>query len=60
MIALYVQPIMPESADKILDQLSVSKDARDYTELGTMLTPGTALPKPSPVFPRFVEETDGG
>jgi methionyl-tRNA synthetase len=60
MIALYVQPIMPESADKILDQLSVSKDARDYTALGTMLTPGTALPKPSPVFPRFVEETDGG
>ena len=60
MIALYVQPIMPESADKILDQLSVSKDARDYTALGTMLTPGTALPKPSPVFPRFVEESDGG
>ncbi|MDA0662997.1 MAG: methionine--tRNA ligase, partial [Proteobacteria bacterium] len=55
-LTLYVQPFMPESTGKILDQLSVPADARDFTSLEAVLQAGTALPKPTPVFPRFVEE----
>jgi methionyl-tRNA synthetase len=56
-IAILVQPIMPESAGKLLDQLGVPNDARDFVKLGPKgrLTPGTALPPPAPVFPRYVE-----
>jgi methionyl-tRNA synthetase len=60
-IAILVQPVMPESAGKLLDQLGAAPDARDFTALGPegRLAPGTELPPPSPVFPRHVvaEET---
>ena len=57
-IAILVQPVMPESAGKLLDQLGVPKDARDFAALGPKgrLKPGTQLPPPAPVFPRHVEE----
>jgi len=56
-IAILVQPAMPESAAKLLDQLGVPQDARDFAALGPQgrLKPGTELPSPSPVFPRHVE-----
>ena len=56
-IAILVQPVMPESAGKLLDQLGVPDDARNFAVLGPKgrLTPGTKLPPPSPVFPRHVE-----
>ena len=56
-IAILVQAVMPESAAKLLDQLGVPEDARDFAALGPKgrLAPGTALPAPSPVFPRHVE-----
>ena len=55
-LAILVQPVMPESAGQMLDQLAVAEDARDFSRLGAdhRLTPGTALPKPTPVFPRYV------
>ena len=57
-LGLYIQPFMPDSAAKMLDLLEVGADARDFECVGTgsALAPGTALPKPAPVFPRFVEE----
>jgi len=55
-IALLVQPVMPDSAAKILDQLAVAADARSFASLDAPLQAGTDLPKPAPVFPRFVEE----
>lgn len=55
-IALLTQPIMPESSAKILDQLAVASDARDFTAMEDKLVAGTALPKPEGVFPRWVEE----
>ncbi len=57
-IALYVQPFVPDSAAKMLDQLAVSDGARTFDTVGQAgaLEPGASLPKPSPVFPRFVEE----
>jgi methionyl-tRNA synthetase len=57
-IAILVQPVMPGSAAKLLDQLGVPKHARDFSQLGPSgrLKPGTTLPPPQPVFPRHVEE----
>jgi methionyl-tRNA synthetase len=57
-IAVLVAPVMPESADKLLDQLGVAGGARNFAALGPKgrLKPGTELPPPSPVFPRHVEE----
>ena len=54
-LGILVQPFMPESGAKILDQLAVPDDARDFDALGTRLTGGAALPKPQPVFPRYVD-----
>jgi methionyl-tRNA synthetase len=57
-IAILVQPVMPGSAIKLLDQLGVPKDARDFAQLGPVgrLKPGIKLPPPQAVFPRHVEE----
>jgi methionyl-tRNA synthetase len=48
---------MPEASGRILDQLAVPEDARTFGFSGPehALTPGTALPKPEGVFPRFLE-----
>jgi methionyl-tRNA synthetase len=59
-IALLVQPVMPESAGKLLDQMEVPADARDFTALAKPLVPGQAVPKPQGVFPRYVEEEQAG
>ena len=55
--AILVQPAMPESGGKLLDLLSVAGDARGFDRLGETgrLKPGTELPAPTPVFPRYVE-----
>ena len=55
-IAIVVQPFMPDAASAILDQLSVPADARSFADLGRPIRAGTTLPKPQPVFPRYVEE----
>jgi methionyl-tRNA synthetase len=56
-IAILVQPVMPKSAGRLLDQLGVAEDARDFAALGAKgrLKPGTKLSQPEPVFPRYVE-----
>jgi methionyl-tRNA synthetase len=56
-IAILAQPAMPESAGRLLDSLGVPPDARDFTALGgaARIRPGTALPAPTGIFPRYVE-----
>jgi methionyl-tRNA synthetase len=56
-IAILVQPVMPQSMGRLLDQLGVAEAARDFAALGPngRLKPGTTLPPPAPVFPRYVE-----
>lgn len=56
MLAIYAQPVVPESAARMLEQLAVADGHRDLASLESHLVPGTELPKPSPVFPRYVEE----
>jgi len=54
-ITLLVQPFMPDSAAKILDQLAIPATDRAFAAFDTELLSGTELPKPEGVFPRFVE-----
>jgi methionyl-tRNA synthetase len=53
--AILAAPAIPLGAPKLLDLLAVPEDARDFAALGTRLKPGTALPPPAGVFPRYVE-----
>jgi methionyl-tRNA synthetase len=54
-LAILAQPVVPEAAGKMLDQLAIPEDQRGFDTLGEagMLTPGTELPKPQGVFPRY-------
>ena len=54
-VSTLLQPFMPDSMAKMLDQLGVPPDQRDLAALATPLAEGTALPPPAGVFPRFVE-----
>ncbi|MEX3009029.1 methionine--tRNA ligase [Hoeflea sp. TYP-13] len=56
-VTILCQPFMPDSAAKLLDILSVDADARNFDRLGEggRLQGGTAISKPQPVFPRYVE-----
>jgi methionyl-tRNA synthetase len=54
-IATLIQPFMPDSCGKLLDQLAVAPDRRSFAALEQALQGGTPLPAPSGVFPRFVE-----
>jgi methionyl-tRNA synthetase len=56
MVALLIQPYMPQSAAKFLDLLAVPEDARDFSHFVLRLQSGSDLPAPTAVFPRFVEE----
>ncbi|SPM41136.1 Methionyl-tRNA synthetase [Mycobacterium numidiamassiliense] len=51
--ALLVQPVMPESAAKLLDLLGQTDEQRTFAAVGARLAPGTALPPPTGVFPRY-------
>ncbi|MEO1018904.1 MAG: methionine--tRNA ligase [Pseudomonadota bacterium] len=55
-LAILTQPIMPDSSSRMLDLLAVPADARDFKNLAPEapgLVPGTSLPKPEGIFPRF-------
>lgn len=60
-IAIMIQPIIPISAAKILDQLAIPPDRRAFAHLSAdfALLPGTALPPPQPVFPRLEVRKEG-
>ncbi|MEM7045908.1 MAG: methionine--tRNA ligase, partial [Pseudomonadota bacterium] len=58
-LALLTQAFMPAASEKILDQLAVPAERRTldfYSSEQGRLEPGTELPKPAGVFPRYVDE----
>ncbi|PCJ60452.1 MAG: methionine--tRNA ligase [Rhodospirillaceae bacterium] len=57
-LGILVQPIMPDAGAKILDQIAVPQDLRQFAQLTPdyALKPGTPIAKPEGIFPRFVEE----
>jgi methionyl-tRNA synthetase len=56
-VATVLQPFMPGSMTKMLDQLGVPPEQRSIADLKTPLPGGVSLPIPQGVFPRWVEET---
>jgi len=56
-VAIVLSPFMPQAMGRMLDQLGVAANARDFAALGPAhaLKSGTALPAPQGVFPRYVE-----
>jgi methionyl-tRNA synthetase len=56
-VAILTQPAMPAASAKLLDALGIPVNARQFTGLGgaTRIAPGTALPAPAAVFPRYIE-----
>ncbi len=55
-MATVLQPFMPESMARMLDQLGVAADARNFAALVVPLMEGTVLPAPTGVFPRYIED----
>ena len=60
-IGILAQPFMPGSSARLLDLLAVPADRRRLADVGEggRLVPGTALPAPAGLFPRFVEPEAG-
>jgi len=56
-VAILIQPVMPESAAKLLDLLAIPAEERDFSRLqgGHRLAAGVTLPTPVGVFPRHVD-----
>jgi methionyl-tRNA synthetase len=57
MIALAAQSVVPAAAAKLLDLLGVAANERSFAQAGQggRLRPGTQLPPPAPIFPRYVD-----
>lgn len=56
-VAILAQPVMPESAAKLLDLVAIPAGERGFDRLdpALRLAAGLALPTPAGVFPRYVE-----
>ena len=56
-VAILAAPVVPMAAGKLLDGLGQGADARSFKALGEAgrLVPGTPIPPPTGVFPRYVE-----
>jgi methionyl-tRNA synthetase len=57
-IAILTQPVMPQASEKLLDSLGIPHgEARMFAALGgeMRIAPGTMLPAPQAVFPRYIE-----
>ena len=63
-LAIAIQPVVPEKAAAVLDQLGISTDRRSYADLsdqswfGELVTADHAIDKPTPVFPRLELPTE--
>lgn len=59
-IAILALPVMPHSSEKLLDLLAIAPGDRTFAALGKAgrLKPGTELPAPTGVFPRYVPPED--
>src|SRR6185503_13769922 len=57
-VAILTQPVMPAASEKLLDLLGIPHgEARMFAALGatSRIAPGTVLPAPQAVFPRYIE-----
>jgi methionyl-tRNA synthetase len=56
-VAILAQPVTPAGAGRLLDGLGQTAQARSFAALGPpgRLRPGTVVPTPTGVFPRYVD-----
>jgi methionyl-tRNA synthetase len=56
-LGILTQPYVPAAAERLLDMLGISAGERQFANLGPAgrLEPGTQLPAPQGIFPRYVE-----
>ncbi|MGB4106717.1 MAG: methionine--tRNA ligase [Alphaproteobacteria bacterium] len=54
-LGIIIQPVVPDSSAKLLQQLKISDDERSFTHLAPKyaLKPGTIIDQPQGVFPRL-------
>ena len=55
-VMILLQPVMPDSSDRLLSLLGVAPEQRDFSMLEVSLPPGLILDKPVGLFPRLVTE----
>ncbi len=55
-VGTVLQPFMPGSMGRLLDQLGVDAEMRDFAALGNAVADGTVLPAPQGIFPRYVQD----
>jgi methionyl-tRNA synthetase len=59
-LAILTQPFMPQACSRLLDFLGVAGGDRSFAALTSRkLAPGTPLPDPEGVVPRYVDEGEG-
>jgi methionyl-tRNA synthetase len=59
-LAILIQPFMPQACGRLLDFLAVPAGDRNLAALASrQLAPGTPLPPPQGVFPRYIEAGAG-
>ena len=58
-LAIAIRPVVPAAADKLLDQMGVAADARDFAAvedsgwLAKLAASGFTVGQPVPIFPRL-------
>lgn len=57
-LGLIMEPFMPDASGKMLDQLAIPVDARNFASLNPAgaINPGTTIPEPKGIFPRIMDE----
>ena len=55
-LAIATQPVMPQAMAKLMDQLALPAEERDFAALSTPLAADTALPVPEGIFPRYQDD----
>jgi len=59
-LAILIQPFMPQACGRLLDYLAIADSDRNFAALESRkLAPGTRLPAPEILFPRYVEAGAG-
>jgi methionyl-tRNA synthetase len=59
-VGILAQPVMPQATGALLETLGQPEgDARQFAAISTRIAPGTELPAPSPVFPKYEEPAEG-
>ena len=58
-VAILLQPVMPDAACRMLDQIGVPQNRRHFACLGASgrLATGQKIGKPDPVFPRYISDS---